>query len=62
MTKLMPTKGGYYLWKYLPSMAGATIFALLFCGLTGVLVWKTWRSKAKFCILFVVGGFRKSRR
>lgn len=29
MTKLETTKGGYYLWNYVPSIAAAVIFLLL---------------------------------
>ena len=56
-----PTKGGYYLWNYLPSMAAAVIFILLFMVTTGLIWWRMFRTKTWFCTPFVVGGFRKLR-
>ncbi|RYN71905.1 hypothetical protein AA0117_g9146 [Alternaria alternata] len=52
-----PTKGGYYLWNYLPSMAAAVIFILLFMVTTGLIWWRMFRTKTWFCTPFVVGGF-----
>jgi hypothetical protein len=59
--RVEPTKGGYYLWNYLPSMAAAVIFILLFMVTTGLIWWRMFRTKTWFCTPFVVGGFRKLR-
>ncbi|PYH92602.1 RTA1-domain-containing protein [Aspergillus ellipticus CBS 707.79] len=56
MAKLVPLSGGYYLWKYLPSLAAAAIFAVLFGVVTCVHSFRLWRSRAWFNIPFVVGG------
>ncbi|KAJ5176921.1 RTA-like protein [Penicillium canariense] len=56
MTKLEPYRGGYYLWKYIPSLAAAIIFLLLFIAATAFHSWKLYKTKARFCIAFVLGG------
>lgn len=56
MAVLEPHKGGYYLWKYIPSLAAAVIFLLLFIVATGYHSWKLHKTKARFCIAFVIGG------
>jgi hypothetical protein len=56
MAVLEPYKGGYYLWKYIPSLAAAVIFLLLFIVATGYHSWKLHKTKARFCIAFVIGG------
>jgi hypothetical protein len=56
MAVLEPYKGGYYLWKYIPSVAAAVIFLLLFIVATGYHSWKLHKTKARFCIAFVIGG------
>ncbi|KAF3395808.1 Protein RTA1 [Penicillium rolfsii] len=56
MAVLEPSKGGYYLWKYVPSLAAAVVFLLLFIVATGYHSWKLHKTKARFCIAFVIGG------
>lgn len=56
MAVLEPYKGGYYLWKYIPSLAAAVIFLLLFIVVTVYHSWKLYKTKARFCIAFVIGG------
>ncbi|PWY92368.1 RTA1 domain protein [Aspergillus heteromorphus CBS 117.55] len=56
MAHLEPLAGGYYLWKYLPSITAAAIFAVLFGGITCVHCFKLWRTRAWFNVPFVVGG------
>ncbi|KAI0835408.1 RTA1 like protein [Hypoxylon sp. FL0890] len=56
MAQLEPYKGGYYLWKYLPSIPAAVIFALLFLGATGAHGFRLYKTKLWFCLPFVVGG------
>ncbi|CCF39160.1 RTM1 [Colletotrichum higginsianum] len=50
-----PTKGGYYLWRYLPNKAAAVIFLILFLGSFLYISWKIWKTRARFCIVFAVG-------
>ncbi|THY80686.1 RTA1-domain-containing protein [Aureobasidium pullulans] len=57
MGKLLPYRGDYYLWKYVPSIAGAVIFILLFICTTALNGWKTWKNKTWFCIPLVIGCF-----
>ena len=56
MAVLEPTKGGYYLWKYVPSIAAAVIFALIFLVMTGLISYRMFRTKTWFCIPFAIGG------
>lgn len=56
MANLEPYKHGYYLWKYVPSLAAAAIFILLFLVATAFHAWKLHTTKARFCIAFVIGG------
>ncbi|CEJ60491.1 hypothetical protein PMG11_09063 [Penicillium brasilianum] len=56
MAVLEPYKGGYYLWKYIPSLAAAVIFLLLFIVATAYHSWKLYSTKARFCLAFVIGG------
>ncbi|THW44012.1 RTA1-domain-containing protein [Aureobasidium pullulans] len=55
MAKLLPYSGDYYLWKYVPSIAGAVIFILLFICTTALNGYKTWKNKTWFCIPLVIG-------
>ncbi|KAK2598472.1 hypothetical protein N8I77_011885 [Diaporthe amygdali] len=57
MAQLEPTKGGYYLWKYLPSVPAAVIFLLLFLGMTALISWRMYKTKTWFCLPFAIGGF-----
>lgn len=56
MAKLEPYKGGYYLWKYVPSLAAAIIFIILFICTTAFHFFKLWKNRARFCIPFAIGG------
>ncbi|KAK3367719.1 RTA1 like protein-domain-containing protein [Podospora didyma] len=56
MAVLEPYKGGYYLWKFLPSVPGAVIFAILFLAITVPHVWRIVTKKTWFCIPFALGG------
>jgi hypothetical protein len=59
MTKLEPLKGGYYVWHYVPSIAAAVIFIILFLALTAFHCWKLFKTKVRFTIPFAVGGLCK---
>lgn len=59
MAKLEPLEGGYYLWKYLPSIAAAVIFILLFLVMSILVSWRMFKTRTWFCIPFAVGGFCK---
>ncbi|KAL5335193.1 RTA1 like protein-domain-containing protein [Aspergillus crustosus] len=56
MAKLEPYVGDYYLWEYVPSMAASIIFLLLFLAATSFHCWKAWKTGARFCIPFCIGG------
>ncbi|KAF7587061.1 hypothetical protein BBP40_007818 [Aspergillus hancockii] len=56
MAQLEPYRGGYYLWKYLPSIPAAAIFFILFLGMTVFHFWKLWKMRARFCLAFAIGG------
>lgn len=60
MAVLLPYKGDYYLWHYLPSVPAAVIFLLAFLGCTIGTIWKSWKARVKFCIPFIVGTFCES--
>lgn len=58
--ELLPYKGDFYLWKYVPSIAAAVVFLLIFLLLS---LWHTWimaRRRMWFCLAFVIGGYRKT--
>ncbi|KAL2832763.1 RTA1-domain-containing protein [Aspergillus pseudoustus] len=57
MPKLEPFRGDYYLWEYVPSIAASIIFMFLFLALTVFHSWKAWKTGARFCIPFCIGGF-----
>lgn len=57
---LLPYKHGYYLWKYVPSLPGAIIFAVLFASITGAHIWRLFKTRLWFCIPFTIGGLRTS--
>ena len=57
MAVLEPTKGGFYIWKYVPSVPAAVIFILLFLATTSLMCWRIYKSRAWFCIPFAIGGF-----
>lgn len=54
-----PTKGGVYLWRYLPSAVAAILFLILFLGSFLFISWKIWRTRTWFCIAFAIGCFCK---
>ncbi|KAH8662390.1 RTA1 like protein-domain-containing protein [Xylariales sp. PMI_506] len=54
--ELLPYKGGYYLWKYLPSIPAAIVFAALFFVATAGHAWKLYRTRMWFSVPFVIGG------
>ncbi|KAI8966099.1 RTA1-domain-containing protein [Daldinia sp. FL1419] len=56
MAKLEPYIGDYYLWKYVPSLPAAIIFAILFAVTTGVHCYRLYRTKLWFCLPFAIGG------
>jgi hypothetical protein len=56
MAVLEPLIGGYYLWKYVPSIAAAIIFVLIFLVMTGLISYRMFRTKTWFCIPFAIGG------
>ncbi|KAK4222593.1 RTA1 like protein-domain-containing protein [Podospora fimiseda] len=47
---------GYYLWKYIPSVPLAIIFAILFLAITGLHIKKLFDSRTWYCIWFIIGG------
>ncbi|KAL0941460.1 RTA1 domain-containing protein [Colletotrichum truncatum] len=55
--ELLPYKGDFYLWKYVPSMAAAVIFTIIFLALSALHTWKMFRTRLWFCIPFVIGGY-----
>lgn len=57
---LLPYKGDFYLWKYVPSMAAAAIFLILYLAVSALHTWKMYRKRMWFCLPFVIGGYRKS--
>jgi hypothetical protein len=46
---------GYYLWKYIPSLAGAAAFVFLFAAATLAHSYRIYKTKAKFCLSFTIG-------
>ncbi|GLA02535.1 hypothetical protein AnigIFM60653_002009 [Aspergillus niger] len=56
MAKLEPYKHGVYLWQYLPSLAAAVIFAIIFASVTVVHFIKLKKWRARFCIPYAIGG------
>lgn len=60
MAVLEPYKGGYYLWKYLPSIEAAAIFCIFWVLATLAHAWKIGKTHAWFGIPFAVGGFSMS--
>ncbi|KAH6638595.1 RTA1 like protein-domain-containing protein [Truncatella angustata] len=56
MAELKPYRGNYYLWQYIPSTEAASVFAAFFILGTLYLIWKVVRTRAYFCIVFIIGG------
>ncbi len=57
MAVLEPYRGGYFLWKYLPSVEAAAIFCVLWVLATFAYVWKIWKTRLWFGAPFAVGCF-----
>jgi hypothetical protein len=57
MAGLEPYKHGYYLWKYVPSVAAAGIFCFVFAVATAGHIWRIWKTRAWMGVAFAVGGF-----
>ncbi|KAJ4060505.1 hypothetical protein NW761_002551 [Fusarium oxysporum] len=55
--ELLPYKGDFYLWSYVPSIPAAVIFIILFLVLSAAHTWKMIHNRLWFCIPFVIGGF-----
>jgi hypothetical protein len=60
MAELQQYKKGYYLWRYVPSLAAAALFVLLFLAITVAHFWRLFRTRMWFCLPFAIGGFCKS--
>lgn len=56
MAKLLPYKGDYYLWNYIPSLPAAIIFCVLFAIFSIAHSYRLYRKRQWFCIPFVIGG------
>ncbi|PWY78445.1 hypothetical protein BO94DRAFT_558759 [Aspergillus sclerotioniger CBS 115572] len=56
MAKLEPYKGGVYLWQYLPSLAAAVIFTIVFIVATVFHFIKLSQWRARFSLPFAIGG------
>ncbi|KAF5676729.1 RTA1 domain-containing protein [Fusarium denticulatum] len=55
--ELLPYKGDFYLWSYVPSIPAAVIFIIVFLVLSLLHTWKMIQNRLWFCIPFVVGGY-----
>ncbi|ESZ89894.1 hypothetical protein SBOR_9719 [Sclerotinia borealis F-4128] len=55
MPELLPYSGDYYLWNYVPSMAAAVIFIILFIATTGLNSWRMFKTKTWFCVPMALG-------
>ncbi|KAH6898190.1 RTA1 like protein-domain-containing protein [Thelonectria olida] len=53
----LQTHNGYPLWRYIPSLPAAIVFAAIFGLLTAAHCWRLFRHRMWFCIPFIVGGF-----
>lgn len=58
--ELLPYKDDFYLWSYVPNMAAAAIFTVIFFLLSLAHTWKMYRYRMWFCLPFVIGGYCKS--
>ncbi|KAE8373050.1 RTA1 like protein [Aspergillus bertholletiae] len=56
MAQLQPLKSGYYVWNYVPSVAAAIIFILLFLAITSFHFWKIYKTKVHVTLPFAIGG------
>ncbi|KAJ3460678.1 hypothetical protein MRS44_011545 [Fusarium solani] len=55
--ELIQYKDDFYLWSYVPSMAAAVIFTIVFAVLSAAHTWKMTRCRLWFCIPFTIGGY-----
>ncbi|PLB49973.1 RTA1 like protein [Aspergillus steynii IBT 23096] len=55
MPQLETTRGGYYLWQYVPSLPAAVIFIVLFALGTAAHSWRIFKYRNRFCIAFLIG-------
>ncbi|EXK78735.1 hypothetical protein FOQG_16608 [Fusarium oxysporum f. sp. raphani 54005] len=55
--ELLPYKGDFYLWSYVPSIPAAVTFIIVFLVLSIAHTWKMIQNRLWFCIPFVVGGY-----
>ncbi|KAG7421506.1 RTA1 like protein-domain-containing protein [Fusarium sp. MPI-SDFR-AT-0072] len=55
--ELLPYKGDFYLWSYVPSIPAAVILIIIFLVLSAAHTWKMIHNRLWFCIPFVIGGF-----
>jgi len=46
---------GYFLWNYVPSLAGAIVFVFLFLTTSAFQFWRLFKTNAKFCWPFALG-------
>jgi hypothetical protein len=60
MPSLEKYLGEVYLWKYVPNLAAAIAFTILFLFLTMVHGWVMWRARLWFCLPFFIGGICES--
>lgn len=60
MAVLEPYDGDYYLWKYLPSIPAAAIFAILFALATIAHCWRVGTTRTWSAIPFCIGGLSKA--
>lgn len=56
---LLPYKGDFYLWKYVPSTGAAATFLVLYLIASLLHTWKMYQKRMWFCLPFVIGGYRK---
>ncbi|KAG9233282.1 RTA1 like protein-domain-containing protein [Amylocarpus encephaloides] len=55
MAQLLPYRGDYYLWKYVPNVGAAALFIILFLIMTGLHAWRAWVTSSRFCCAFTIG-------
>lgn len=58
----LQSHNGYYLWHYVPNLVAAIIFEVLFVLVTLYHGWMIAKTKTWFCIVFAIGGLRKSSK
>jgi len=59
MAELKPLPGGYYIWKFVPSIALAVVALLLWLSIAGAISWKMWKTRTWFCTCLVIGAFSR---